>query len=81
MFGLFNLENCETVEHQHFYSTLRLLCPTEYVIATTTANTDDADTKENVWMILEGKKARSKELVLENASKKKRFLWWVLRVL
>ncbi|XP_067084534.1 lipoxygenase homology domain-containing protein 1 [Osmerus mordax] len=47
---------------------------TKYVIATTTANTDDADTKENVWMILEGKKARSKEFVLENASKKKRFL-------
>ncbi|KAM6965464.1 lipoxygenase homology domain-containing protein 1 [Aplochiton taeniatus] len=47
---------------------------TKYEIATTTANTDDADTKENAWIVLEGKKARSKEFVLENTSKKKRFL-------
>nr|XP_029494200.1 lipoxygenase homology domain-containing protein 1-like [Oncorhynchus nerka] len=47
---------------------------TKYEIATTTANTDDADTKENVWIVLEGKRGRSKEFVLENSSKKKRFL-------
>ncbi|KAL0979113.1 hypothetical protein UPYG_G00180880 [Umbra pygmaea] len=47
---------------------------TKYEIATTTADTDDADTKENVWIVLEGKKGRSKEFVLENTSKKKRFL-------
>ncbi|XP_071394579.1 lipoxygenase homology domain-containing protein 1 [Centroberyx affinis] len=45
---------------------------TKYEIATTTANTDDADTTENVWIVLEGKKSRSKEFVLEN--KKKKFL-------
>lgn len=44
----------------------------EYEIATTTANTDDASTTENVWIVLEGRKARSKEFVLEN--KKKKFL-------
>ncbi|XP_036382736.1 lipoxygenase homology domain-containing protein 1-like [Megalops cyprinoides] len=47
---------------------------TKYEIATTTADTDDAETKENTWIILEGKKARSKEFVMENSSKKKRFL-------
>ncbi|KAM4575790.1 LOW QUALITY PROTEIN: lipoxygenase homology domain-containing protein 1 [Odontesthes bonariensis] len=45
---------------------------TKYEIATTTANTDDASTSENVWIVLEGRKARSKEFVLEN--KKKKFL-------
>ncbi|KAM3867839.1 lipoxygenase homology domain-containing protein 1 [Diretmus argenteus] len=45
---------------------------TKYEIATTTANTDDADTTENAWIVLEGKKFRSKEFVLEN--KKKKFL-------
>uniref|UniRef100_A0A3Q1F1I1 Lipoxygenase homology PLAT domains 1b n=1 Tax=Acanthochromis polyacanthus TaxID=80966 RepID=A0A3Q1F1I1_9TELE len=45
---------------------------TEYEIATTTANTDDASTVENAWIVLEGRKARSKEFVLEN--KKKKFL-------
>uniref|UniRef100_A0A3Q2PVY7 Lipoxygenase homology PLAT domains 1 n=1 Tax=Fundulus heteroclitus TaxID=8078 RepID=A0A3Q2PVY7_FUNHE len=45
---------------------------TEYEIATTTANTDDASTSENAWIVLEGRKARSKEFVLEN--KKKKFL-------
>uniref|UniRef100_A0A3Q0R7C3 Lipoxygenase homology PLAT domains 1 n=1 Tax=Amphilophus citrinellus TaxID=61819 RepID=A0A3Q0R7C3_AMPCI len=45
---------------------------TEYEIATTTANTDDASTTENVWIVLEGRKARSKEFVMEN--KKKKFL-------
>ncbi|XP_075955405.1 lipoxygenase homology domain-containing protein 1 isoform X1 [Anarhichas minor] len=45
---------------------------TKYEIATTTANTDDASTTENAWIVLEGRKARSKEFVLEN--KKKKFL-------
>ncbi|XP_071750893.2 lipoxygenase homology domain-containing protein 1 [Centroberyx gerrardi] len=45
---------------------------TKYEISTTTANTDDADTTENAWIVLEGKKSRSKEFVLEN--KKKKFL-------
>ncbi|KAL2092881.1 hypothetical protein ACEWY4_012679 [Coilia grayii] len=43
---------------------------TKYIITTTTASTDDADTKENVWIILEGKKGRSKELMMENKKKK-----------
>uniref|UniRef100_A0A3P8XB79 PLAT domain-containing protein n=1 Tax=Esox lucius TaxID=8010 RepID=A0A3P8XB79_ESOLU len=47
---------------------------TKYEIAITTADTDDADTKENAWIILEGRKGRSKEFLLENTSKKKRFL-------
>lgn len=45
---------------------------TEYEIATTTANTDDASTSENAWIVLEGRRARSKEFVLEN--KRKKFL-------
>uniref|UniRef100_W5L5M4 Lipoxygenase homology PLAT domains 1 n=1 Tax=Astyanax mexicanus TaxID=7994 RepID=W5L5M4_ASTMX len=45
-----------------------------YEVITTTADTDDAETKENAWIILEGKKARSKEFVMENSTKKKRFL-------
>ncbi|CAL8345253.1 unnamed protein product [Lota lota] len=45
---------------------------TKYEIATTTATTDHADTTENTWIVLEGKKARSKEFVMEN--KKKKFL-------
>ncbi|XP_030215683.1 lipoxygenase homology domain-containing protein 1 [Gadus morhua] len=45
---------------------------TKYEIATTTANTDHADTTENAFIVLEGKKARSKEFVMEN--KKKKFL-------
>lgn len=52
---------------------LFLYNPTEYEIATITANTDDATTAENAWIVLEGRKARSKEFVLEN--KKKKFLW------
>jgi len=47
---------------------------TEYEIYVTTADIDDADTKENGWIVLEGKKGRSKEFVLENSSKKKRFM-------
>uniref|UniRef100_A0A1A8N5Q6 Lipoxygenase homology domains 1a n=1 Tax=Nothobranchius pienaari TaxID=704102 RepID=A0A1A8N5Q6_9TELE len=47
---------------------------TKYEICVTTADTNEAETKENAWIILEGKKARSKEFVMENSSKKKRFL-------
>uniref|UniRef100_A0A8C9S0Y2 Lipoxygenase homology PLAT domains 1 n=1 Tax=Scleropages formosus TaxID=113540 RepID=A0A8C9S0Y2_SCLFO len=47
---------------------------TKYEILVTTADTDDAETKENAWIALEGKKGRSKEFVMENSSKKKRFL-------
>ncbi|KAK9954997.1 hypothetical protein ABG768_014905 [Culter alburnus] len=47
---------------------------TKYEILVTTADTDDAETKENAWIVLEGKKGRSKEFVLENSTKKKRFL-------
>ncbi|KAJ8261234.1 hypothetical protein COCON_G00169570 [Conger conger] len=47
---------------------------TKYEIVVTTADMDDAETKENVWIALEGKKGRSKEFVMENSSKKKRFL-------
>uniref|UniRef100_H2LK33 Lipoxygenase homology PLAT domains 1 n=1 Tax=Oryzias latipes TaxID=8090 RepID=H2LK33_ORYLA len=45
---------------------------TKYEICVTTGA--EAETKENVWIILEGKKGRSKEMVMENSSKKKRFL-------
>lgn len=38
-----------------------------------TGDTDDAETKENAWIVLEGKKGQSKEFVMENSSKKKRF--------
>ncbi|XP_050949579.1 lipoxygenase homology domain-containing protein 1 isoform X3 [Labeo rohita] len=47
---------------------------TKYEIMVTTADTDDAETKENAWIVLEGKKGRSKEFVMENSTKKKRFL-------
>ncbi|XP_054600445.2 lipoxygenase homology domain-containing protein 1 [Nothobranchius furzeri] len=47
---------------------------TKYEICVTTADTNEAETKENAWIILEGKKARSKEFVMENSSKKRRFL-------
>ncbi|KAM4634346.1 lipoxygenase homology domain-containing protein 1 [Polymixia lowei] len=47
---------------------------TKYEICITTGDTDEADTKENAWIALEGKKGRSKEFVMENSSKKKRFL-------
>ncbi|XP_011477254.1 lipoxygenase homology domain-containing protein 1-like [Oryzias latipes] len=52
--------------------TVDLSDKTKYEIATTTANTSDASTTENAWILLEGRKARSKEFVLEN--KKKKFL-------
>uniref|UniRef100_A0A8B9L5M6 Lipoxygenase homology domains 1b n=1 Tax=Astyanax mexicanus TaxID=7994 RepID=A0A8B9L5M6_ASTMX len=47
---------------------------TKYEIDVTTASSDGAETKENVWIVLEGKRARSKEFMMENSSKKKRFL-------
>uniref|UniRef100_A0A3Q2GRI5 Lipoxygenase homology PLAT domains 1a n=1 Tax=Cyprinodon variegatus TaxID=28743 RepID=A0A3Q2GRI5_CYPVA len=43
-----------------------------YEICVTTG--DAEETKENAWIVLEGKKCRSKEFVMENSSKKKRFL-------
>ncbi|XP_041436582.1 lipoxygenase homology domain-containing protein 1 [Xenopus laevis] len=46
---------------------------TSYEIVTVTSNRDDAETKDNIWIILEGKKGRSKEFTLENSSKKRRF--------
>uniref|UniRef100_A0A3P8UHJ0 Lipoxygenase homology PLAT domains 1 n=1 Tax=Cynoglossus semilaevis TaxID=244447 RepID=A0A3P8UHJ0_CYNSE len=45
---------------------------TKYEICVKTGDT--AETKENVWIVLEGKKGRSKEFIMENSSKKKRFL-------
>uniref|UniRef100_I3JKU2 Lipoxygenase homology PLAT domains 1 n=1 Tax=Oreochromis niloticus TaxID=8128 RepID=I3JKU2_ORENI len=45
---------------------------TKYEICITTGDT--AETKENAWIVLEGRKGRSKEFVMENSSKKKRFL-------
>uniref|UniRef100_A0A8C5H2G2 Lipoxygenase homology domain-containing protein 1-like n=1 Tax=Gouania willdenowi TaxID=441366 RepID=A0A8C5H2G2_GOUWI len=47
---------------------------TKYEISVTTGDTAEAETKENAWIVLEGRKGRSKELVMENSSKKKRFL-------
>uniref|UniRef100_A0A8C3ALE5 Lipoxygenase homology PLAT domains 1 n=1 Tax=Cyclopterus lumpus TaxID=8103 RepID=A0A8C3ALE5_CYCLU len=44
---------------------------TKYEICITTG---DTETKENAWIVLEGRKGRSKEFVMENSSKKKRFL-------
>ncbi|XP_056097903.1 lipoxygenase homology domain-containing protein 1 isoform X1 [Rhinichthys klamathensis goyatoka] len=46
---------------------------TKYEIEITTAGSDDAETKDNVWIVLEGRKGRSKEFMMEN-SKKKKFL-------
>ncbi|XP_073445861.1 lipoxygenase homology domain-containing protein 1 isoform X1 [Dendrobates tinctorius] len=46
---------------------------TSYEIMTVTSDREDAETKDNVWIILEGKKGRSKEMMLENTSKKRRF--------
>ncbi|XP_042303794.1 lipoxygenase homology domain-containing protein 1 isoform X2 [Sceloporus undulatus] len=47
---------------------------TSYEILTITSDREDAETKENVFVIFEGKKGRSKEFLLENSSKKRRFL-------
>ncbi|XP_035234693.1 lipoxygenase homology domain-containing protein 1 isoform X2 [Anguilla anguilla] len=52
---------------------LDLTDKTKYEIATTTTDATDAETKENVWIVLEGRKGRSKEFVMENSSKKKKF--------
>uniref|UniRef100_A0A663ND18 Lipoxygenase homology domains 1 n=1 Tax=Athene cunicularia TaxID=194338 RepID=A0A663ND18_ATHCN len=46
---------------------------TTYEIATVTSDREDAETKENIWIILEGKMGRSKEFLMENSSKKRRF--------
>ncbi|KAM6289832.1 lipoxygenase homology domain-containing protein 1 [Aegotheles albertisi] len=46
---------------------------TTYEIVTVTSDREDAETKENIWIILEGKLGRSKEFLMENSSKKKRF--------
>uniref|UniRef100_A0A8C0FBZ6 Lipoxygenase homology domains 1 n=1 Tax=Bubo bubo TaxID=30461 RepID=A0A8C0FBZ6_BUBBB len=46
---------------------------TTYEIATVTSDREDAETKENIWIILEGKLGRSKEFLMENSSKKRRF--------
>lgn len=50
----------------------------EYEIQIATAYSEDAETKENAWIVLEGKKGRSKEFVMENP-KKKKFLRYVER--
>ncbi|KAG7241182.1 hypothetical protein INR49_025925, partial [Caranx melampygus] len=47
---------------------------TKYEICVTTGDTAESETKENAWIVLEGRKGRSKEFVMENSSKKKRFL-------
>ncbi len=57
-----------------FILTVRVFSLTEYEICITTGDTDEAETKENAWIVLEGRKGRSKEFVMENSSKKKRFL-------
>uniref|UniRef100_A0A3B3ZLT1 PLAT domain-containing protein n=1 Tax=Periophthalmus magnuspinnatus TaxID=409849 RepID=A0A3B3ZLT1_9GOBI len=49
-------------------------CLDLYEICVTTGDTDEGETKENAWIVLEGRKGRSKEFVMENSSKKKRFL-------
>ncbi|XP_069736464.1 lipoxygenase homology domain-containing protein 1 [Phaenicophaeus curvirostris] len=46
---------------------------TTYEIVTVTSDREDAETKENIWIILEGKLGRSKEFLMENSSKKRRF--------
>lgn len=50
----------------------------EYDIDITTGNYEGAGTKENVCIVLEGKRARSKEFMIENSSKKKRFAGYEL---
>ncbi|GAB0202695.1 lipoxygenasey domain-containing protein 1 [Grus japonensis] len=46
---------------------------TAYEIVTVTSDREDAETKENIWIILEGKLCHSKEFLMENCSKKRRF--------
>lgn len=69
------LRNSSTHSHTHHFIITFL---SEYEIDITTANSEDAETKENVWLVLEGKRARSKEFMMENSSKKKRFLRYEL---
>ncbi|XP_061658036.1 lipoxygenase homology domain-containing protein 1-like [Syngnathoides biaculeatus] len=47
---------------------------TKYEICVTTGDTAEAETKDNAWIVLEGRKGRSKEFLMENSSKKRRFL-------
>lgn len=47
----------------------------EYAIDIITANYEGAGTKEHACIVLEGRRARSKEFMMENSSKKKRFVW------
>ncbi|XP_053154165.1 lipoxygenase homology domain-containing protein 1-like isoform X2 [Hemicordylus capensis] len=47
---------------------------TTYEVMAITSDREDAETKDNISIILEGKKGRSKEFLLENSSKTKRFL-------
>ncbi|XP_078473113.1 lipoxygenase homology domain-containing protein 1 [Lampetra planeri] len=44
-----------------------------FEITVVTGDSEGADTKENVWLVLEGKKKRSEEFLLENSSKARRF--------
>ncbi|XP_068609216.1 lipoxygenase homology domain-containing protein 1 [Brachionichthys hirsutus] len=47
---------------------------TKYEICVTTGDEAEGETRENVWIILEGRRGRSKELAMENSSKRRRFL-------
>ncbi|XP_061603543.1 lipoxygenase homology domain-containing protein 1 [Phyllopteryx taeniolatus] len=47
---------------------------TKYEMCVTTGDTAEAETKDNAWIVLEGRKGRSKEFLMENSSKKRRFL-------
>ncbi|XP_068279481.1 lipoxygenase homology domain-containing protein 1 [Nyctibius grandis] len=46
---------------------------TVYEIVTVTSDREDAENEGNIWIILEGKLGRSKEFLMENSSKKRRF--------
>ncbi|KAM6364399.1 LOW QUALITY PROTEIN: lipoxygenase homology domain-containing protein 1 [Pluvialis apricaria] len=46
---------------------------TTYEIVTVTSDREDAETKENIWIILEGKMGHLKEFLMKNSSKKRRF--------
>ena len=70
--GIGDMVSCITYIEEWLINMFLFFVSEEYEIATTTASTDDADTKENVWIVLEGRKGRSKELMMEN--KKKKFL-------
>ncbi|KAG9355040.1 hypothetical protein JZ751_001753, partial [Albula glossodonta] len=73
-----NHDFVELMQHQSLLKIMYFVFALkEYEIATTTSNEDDADTKENVWIVIQGKKGRSKEFVMEN--KKKKFLRYIFR--